>query len=312
MFYMENIYSRLYPIYPIDDQKSSPVTFTLSLLFSIPFVFHEDRDIQCQVYSNIASLSEHYKFPVFLFLLRMLQSTEDPCLITHIFRDVLLKLADTNDPVMSSKILQVLLSAIPSNESSVVASLAVKALGQLYQRQPRVWQELKRVFSDWVLRRKSGSVRRKVDLTQTGPIKMELAILTTMRDVVAFRPRECAPDILPMAVSLLQSCPNLSMASLSILMHIINLSVEANLAEPRSIWQVTVVYLAMFAAEQGTPKSNLLIKQLCRFYAMAGARDDRKLLHIMGLDISNMSCISIRILLAVQTNLADRLSFTSY
>ncbi|KAI8375120.1 hypothetical protein BD560DRAFT_422676 [Blakeslea trispora] len=266
MMYLDKIYTHTYP----ECSSESPLEQTFHLLFSFPFIFDEDMDHQCQVYTTMVHLSGDYKFPLFLFLLRQLQSSHHPRLITHLLGDVLLQLADTDDPIMTTKVLQVLLSAIPSDASSAMASLAVRALGRLYQRQPRVWQELKRVFSEWILRRKSSSTVRRKGVDREA-IQMELAILTTMRDVCRFRPHQCAPDILPMAVSLLQSCSDLSMASLSILMNIINQSVQAGLAEPRSIWQIAVVYLAMFAAEQGAV---VLLKEVCQFYALAGARDD--------------------------------------
>ncbi|RCI03918.1 hypothetical protein CU098_000747, partial [Rhizopus stolonifer] len=279
--YLNKLYQNMPPVLEAGYNTGSEDTLALNMLFSTPFVYSQDQLVQCTVYTRMAELTclqeTCYKFPLFLFLLRMLRvSFANPRLVTHIFRDVLPMLANTNDPTITSKILQVVLSAISAGGNSSMAILAVKSLAHLYQRQPRVWQELKKVFSEWVLRRKSGTVRRKIDLTKTGPTKMELAILTTMRDVCALRPRECAPDILPMVISLLQSCQDLSMASLSLLLTIINHCVKTGLAEPRSIWNVSVVYLAMFAMEQGTQRSELLVQQVCAFYAIAGARNDSK------------------------------------
>jgi len=210
-----------------------------------------------------------------LFLLRMLRAWfDEPRLVAHLFKDVVPLLTDPNDPTITSKVLQVVLSSISSGDT--MASLGVKALAHTHQRQPRVWQELKKVLAEWVLRRKSGTVRRKVDLTVSGPIKLELAVLTTMRDVCKTKPRECAPDVLPMVMSLLQTCQDLSMASLSILMTTINHCIKAGLVEPRSIWNIAVVYLAQFAVDQGTQKSALLVQELCKFYSIAGSRNDGK------------------------------------
>lgn len=257
--------------------EASLADTTLTLLFTTPFVFSGD-ETACEAYSRIARLTSvirpSYKFPALLFFLRgMHVSSGNALIITHLFNQVIPSLVDVNDPVITSKVLQVILTSI-SGQDSAMTSLGVKALGRTYELQPRVWQELKKVFAEWVLRRKSGTVRRKIDLTKTGPIKMELAVLTTMRDVCKTRPKECAPDVLPMVISLLQTCQDLSIASLSIMVDIINSCVEAGLVESRSIWNITVVYLAQFALEQGVEKSLLLTKQLCRFYAIAGARND--------------------------------------
>lgn len=270
---------------PIMESKYSATAdsvLTLTLIFSAPFVFFGDNE--CIIYSRIAEISSVietcYKFPILLFFLRRLHASSGNALVvTHILKDVIPTLVDVNDPIITSKVLQVILTSINNSGSSdsAMASLGIKALAHTHELQPRVWQELKKVFAEWVLRRKSGTIRRRIDLTKTGPIKMELTVLTTMRDVCKNRPRECAPEVLPMIVSLLQTCQDLSMASLSIMVDIINTCLQTGLVEARSIWNIAVVYLAQFSLDQGVDKSSLLVKQLCRFYSIAGAKDDSKL-----------------------------------
>lgn len=252
----------------------------LNILFSTPFVHSEDEEVQCRIYSyiqEIISVLTIYKFPAFLFLLRVLNlNCDNPRVVTHIFTKVIPKLASTDDPIMTSKVLQVILSCISSGQNSSMACLGVKALEKTFRKQTRVWQELKRVFTEWVLRRKSVTLRRRIDLSNTGPIKMELAILTSMRDLCKDKPKECASDILPLVISLLQSCQDLSMASLSLIVSIINHCVNAGFVEPRSIWSIVVVYLSQYAFDHGIKNSILLVKRLCEFYSIAGARNDSK------------------------------------
>lgn len=283
--HLEYVYSECQA--PILDSKyntAADSVLTLTLLFSAPFVFSQDNE--CLIYSRIAEIScmieTCYKFPILLFFLRRLHaSSGNALMVTHILKDVIPTLVDVNDPIITSKVLQVVLTSINNSGSSdsAMASLGIKALAHTHELQPRVWQELKKVFAEWVLRRKSGTVRRRIDLTKTGPIKMELTVLTTMRDACKTRPRECAPDVLPMVISLLQTCQDLSMASLSIMVDIISTCVQTGLAEARSIWNIAVVYLAQFALDQGVDKSTLLVKQLCRFYSIAGVKDDGRTCH---------------------------------
>ncbi|GAN03098.1 hypothetical protein MAM1_0034c02549 [Mucor ambiguus] len=268
LVYLEGFYNGTIPVFNQGYNAGPDTTLTLNILFSTPHVYDADLDTQCIVLSRITELSSlveaSCKFPMLLFLLRILRASfDEPRLIAHLFKDVIPILADPNDPTLTSKVLQVVLSSISSGDT--MASLGVKALAHTHQRQPRVWQELKKVFAEWVLRRKSGTVRRKVDLSVTGPIKLELAVLTTMRDVCKTKPRECAPDVLPMVMSLLQTCQDLSMASLSILLTTINHCITAGLVEPRSIWNIAVVYLAQFAADQGTQKSALLVQEFLKY-----------------------------------------------
>ncbi|KAI7891869.1 uncharacterized protein EV154DRAFT_419668 [Mucor mucedo] len=301
---------------PILDSGYNTATdsvLTLNLIFSVPFVFFADNE--CLIYSRIAEISSIigtcYKFPILLFFLRRLHaSSGNAVVVTHILKDVIPTLVDVNDPIITSKVLQVILTSINNSGSndSAMASLGVKALAHTHNLQPRVWQELKKVFAEWVLRRKSGTVRRRIDLTKTGPIKMELTILTTMRDVCKSRPRECAPDILPMVISLLQTCQDLSMASLSIMVDIINTCVQTGLVEARSIWNIAVVYLAQFSLDQGVEKSSLLVKQLCRFFSIAGAKDDVTEAYLQFKE----SLLKDYILPLIQSNNEDAVSYAVY
>ncbi|CEG67181.1 hypothetical protein RMATCC62417_03647 [Rhizopus microsporus] len=278
--YILSFCSNEMPKVDILSKNLSSTSVTLSLLFLTPFTLDDDTQVQCKALSALSELSflqtGCYKFPVLLYLLHVIRrSSGKSDTLLHIFHHVLPSLSSTNDPIITSKVLQIILSIIHTEDNDLsMASLGVRALVQVYERQPRVWQELKKVFTDWVLRRKSVTLRRKVDLSVTGPIRLELSVLTSMRDVCQLHPRECAPDILPMVISLLQACQDLSMASLSIIMSIICTCVEAGFVEPRSIWSITVVYLARFALDAGTKRSLLLIKQLCRFYALAGDKDE--------------------------------------
>lgn len=257
--------------------RAAVVTLELNLIFCAPFVHSDNQDIQRRIYDHMAETADSYKFPVFLFFLRSLRSNSDnPAIVARIFKQAIPRLASQEDPIMTSKILQVILSAISSGASSSMACLGVQALLQTYMLQPRIWQELKRVFTEWILRRKSVTLRRRIDLSNTAPIKMELAILTSMRTVCKWRSRQCAPDVLPMVISLLQSCQDLSMASLSIITTIINDCVRFGFVEARSVWNIAVVYLAQYAFDQGIKKSSLLVEQLCEFYSIAGAKSDSK------------------------------------
>ncbi|CAO3663134.1 unnamed protein product [Rhizopus stolonifer] len=263
----------------LSNKSLSNTSKDLGLLFKIPYTLSDDTQIQCKALTELSDLSvaqeTSYKFPTLLFLLHIIRhSSKKPTTLLHIFYHILPSLADANDPVITSKVLQIITSVIHTEADTSLAALGVRSLAVVCERQPRAWQELKKVFTDWILRRKSRTLRRKIDLSVTGPTKLELAVLTTMRDMCKSKPRECAPDILPMIISLLQSCQDLSMASLSLIMDIVCTCVEAGFVEPRSIWSIVVVYIAQFSLDTGIERSLLLAKQLCRFYALAGDKDE--------------------------------------
>ncbi|KAI9255310.1 hypothetical protein BY458DRAFT_520410 [Sporodiniella umbellata] len=263
----------------VPNKSISDVSKDMDLLFTTPSTLSDDTKKQFQALNNLSSLcstnTTNYKFPVLLYLLHIIRhSSEKPSTLLHVFHKILPSLTDSNDTIITSKVLQIIISVISTENDTPLAALGVRSLAAVCKRQPRVWQELKKVFTDWISRRKSRMLRRKIDLTMTGPIKVELAVLTTMRDMCQFKPEEYASDVLPMAISLLQSCQDLSMASLSLIMDIICTCIETGFVECRSLWSIVVVYLAQFSIDAGIERSLLLVKQLCRFYALAGEKDE--------------------------------------
>lgn len=265
---------------PIPSHTSS---YVLALLFNTPLALSNDVTIRHQHLSRLAQIayspcsSTHsFRFPVFLLLLFLMRShdkTSTESLI-FIFHHILPSLVDPNDPTITSKILQLILPMIRGSQTSrdtVMSSIAFKVLVKLYERQPRIWQELKKVLANWTVHRKS-----MTNVNKEGVIRMELAVLSSMRDLCRTRARECAQDILPMLISLLQTCTNISDASITLIVQAISACVRAGLAEPRSIWTVAVAYIADYALQCDVDKVALLWKSLCEFFEIVGDKDEGK------------------------------------
>ncbi|KAI8081389.1 uncharacterized protein BX664DRAFT_376091 [Halteromyces radiatus] len=267
-----------------------------SILFYVPLLFSIDESIRLTSLSNIVDLVNRtsgqtsLKFPmllVFIYLMRHPVATTETLL--HILHHSIPSLVSTNDPITTTKILHVALSLTHgTNDSSTLAnvlshttrettmsSIGLKVLVKLHDKQPRIWQELRKVLSDWILRRKSNNGRgSSIEIDQTGSTQMEIAILTTMRDLCQTHPRDCAPDILPMLISLLQTCQYVHVASLSIIVQTMCACIRAGMAEPRSLWLVAISYIAQFAMNLPTDQASLLLRRLCEFFNLAGKKDD--------------------------------------
>ncbi|KAG0173711.1 hypothetical protein DFQ30_007162 [Apophysomyces sp. BC1015] len=212
-----------------------------------------------------------YKFPVLLVLLHLTRNNvTTPDTLLYIFHHIIPLFVDRNDPTTTSKVLQIVLSVISGD--TAMSNVGVKVLTKIYERHPRIWPELKRLLADWVLRRKSASARLSTDPTH---IQVELTMLTTMRDLCRHRPRECAQDVLPMLLSILQACQDLSFSSLSIIVETVCACVSAGMAEARSIWIIAIQYIAKYAMDTGdNGASSHLLQKLCGFFAMAGDKDE--------------------------------------
>ncbi|ORZ00078.1 hypothetical protein BCR42DRAFT_429905 [Absidia repens] len=235
-----------------------------SILFCVPLLFNK-----------AASIRKIY----LCHMVKLLDSVQEQTSLNSL----------TNDPVTTTKILHITLSLIHgTNDSStlvnalsrstretIMSSIGLKIMAKLHEKQPRIWQELRKVLSDWILRRKSNNGRgSSTDVDKTGSIQMDLAVLTTMRDLCQNHPRECAADILPMLISLLQTCQYVHVGSLSIIVQTMCACVNAGMAEPRSLWLVALRYIAQFARDLPVEQSGLLLRRLCEFFEIVGKKED--------------------------------------
>ena len=258
-----------------------------ALLFTVPRVISNDTAVRHAALSRVANVSLQLReascsLPVLYLLLHVVSHpVSTPDTLIHILRVVMPSLIQVNDTVTTTAILRIALSIIYGNASGVqsvrettMASLGVKFLYEIHGRHSRVWQELKKALSGWILRRKSRTVRSS---TTQGQVEMELSVLTTMRDLCIHRPSECAQDILPMVISLLQSCLDLNLASTTLLIQTICACVQAGLAEPRSIWTLAMSYIARYAETIEQDKAWILWESICSFFALVGKNDEGKI-----------------------------------
>lgn len=276
-----------------DTTPLNKVSLAHSLLFTTPYVFNNEVAIRHKSMNRLSALSStstdmhSFKFPVFMLLLYLMRSHNAIAGDTflYIYHTVFPSLVDLNDPVTTSKILQVILPMVQGTfqiqaRDSTMAAIGFKVLVKMFERQPRVWHELKRVIANWILHRKSATRPE-----EKGAVQMELAVLTSMRDLCKHHSRQTAQDLLPMAISLLQTCTNLNIASLAVIVQIMNACIRAELAEPRSLWTVAISYIAVFAKELPVHQSIVLWQSLCDFFSIVGDRDEGTTFLITLIDI---------------------------
>ncbi|KAI8333863.1 hypothetical protein BC941DRAFT_454668 [Chlamydoabsidia padenii] len=282
----------------VDSKQQSPetVSYTHSILFCVPLLFNNNASIRVTYLDEIVHLlngsqeQTSLKFPVLMVLIYLMQhSAVTTDTLLYILHHSIPALVSTNDPVTTTKILHITKSLIHGTKDltslmntlshttreTTMSSIGLKIMEKLHDKQPRIWQELRKVLSDWILRRKLNNGRGNLtEIDKTGSTQMELSILTTMRDLCLHHPRECAPDILPMLISLLQTCQYVHVGSLSIIVQAMCACVNAGMAEPRSLWLVAVSYIAQFGLQVPVDQSSLLLRRLCEFFEITGKKDD--------------------------------------
>ncbi|CAO3637011.1 unnamed protein product [Cunninghamella echinulata] len=275
---------------------------TLAILFCVPLLFNDDFTIRHTQLSQVVHLSTHVqdlgylKFSILLILLHLMRhpvATSDTLL--YILKTAIPSLASVNDPITTTKTLQITLSLVHGQQNSssmtqalshtsretTMISIGIKVLTQLCDTNPRIWQELKKVISDWVLKRKSNQGRgSNIEIDKTGTIQVELSILTTMRELCISHPQEYGSDILPMLISLLQTAQYVHVGSLSIMMQVMCACIQSGLTEPRSMWLVAISHIARFAMGLSTEQSSLLLRRLCGFFKIVGEKDENSEIYI--------------------------------
>ncbi|KAI8075068.1 hypothetical protein BC940DRAFT_287357 [Gongronella butleri] len=271
-------------LYVSDSAGSIPVDGDgVTLLMSMPAVFSTDDGIAMQaaraIVHQAGSLQPSPKWPILLTFMYLLRQRDLASVrLQPLFLDAIPALAHVNDPVITTKTLQLTLSMIQyrpatigvAPSSTALTHLGVKALTRLFDHQPRIWPELRKVLADWALRVSTASFTAP----RQGDLETDMAILATMRHLCTRHADTCATDILPMVIAWLQAARYVHCATLALAVQILAACVRANLAEPRSLWLVAVSHIAKLAHHQPIASASLLLRRLCEWMAIVGERDE--------------------------------------
>ncbi|POG65922.1 hypothetical protein GLOIN_2v402144 [Rhizophagus irregularis DAOM 181602=DAOM 197198] len=160
------------------------------------------------------------------------------------------------------------MSLTQDKSTTRLEAIRIRVLYKLWLRQRRCWKSLRFILSDWVRNRKL----QVGENTKSVSFEVEVAALTTMRDIFKTKMREYTEELVPFISNLLQSVvlhPN----SLCLIIESLNLFTETEIIDPRAIWSVLMSYIA-----DSVMKSNnldvQLIARLCRFYQLVAQMGD--------------------------------------
>ncbi|CAB5373170.1 unnamed protein product [Rhizophagus irregularis] len=257
-------------IFRIDNPK-----LPFAPLFHISYLFHNKENIRIQALDAIISLidentllAQSKKFPIFLLLLFILRNDLSSSIHLHILHHSLPSLVSPKDPIITTKVLKFTMSLTQDKSTTRLEAIRIRVLYKLWLRQRRCWKSLRFILSDWVRNRKL----QVGENTKSVSFEVEVAALTTMRDIFKTKMREYTEELVPFISNLLQSVvlhPN----SLCLIIESLNLFTETEIIDPRAIWSVLMSYIA-----DSVMKSNnldvQLIARLCRFYQLVAQMGD--------------------------------------
>ncbi|CAO3564774.1 unnamed protein product [Mortierella alpina] len=248
---------------------------TLASLVLTTFMFHPDEHKRISAIVQQAQVEEGRLVTLVLFIY-VLRVDPSPLVKLQLLQEAIPSLVSSKDETVTAKVLRTVLTLIhgvpnaPTGakiKSSHMGAVGVRILFLIWKRQPRVWKTLRHVIHEWV------EARPRLFKT---PVKgdpeydMEVAILATIRDICAVDAAGYAEVMIPFLASLLGSV-ELYASSICTIIETMNLTVEANVVEPRAAWNVLLCHVAEHAMKTRHPG---LLHEMCAFYGIVGSRSE--------------------------------------
>ncbi|KAG0341238.1 hypothetical protein BG000_009781 [Podila horticola] len=215
---------------------------TLSSLTLTTFMFHPDENKRIAAITEQAQVEDGRLVTLVLFIY-LLRVDTSAVVKLHLLQEAIPSLVTSKDEIVTAKVLRTILTLIngvpnaPTGSkiaSSHMGAVGVRILFLIWKRQPRVWKTLRHVIHEWVENRPR---LFKTPLKGEPEYDMEVAVLTTIRDICAYDAAGYAEVLIPFLASLLRSV-ELYASSICTIVETMNLTVEANVVEPRADTQV--------------------------------------------------------------------------
>ncbi|KAF9576772.1 hypothetical protein EC968_003279 [Mortierella alpina] len=248
---------------------------TLASLVLTTFMFHPDEKKRIHAILQQAQVEEGRLVTLVLFIY-VLRVDPSPLVKLQLLQEAIPSLVSSRDETVTAKILRTILTLIhgvpnaPTGakiKSTHMGAVGVRILFLIWKRQPRVWKTLRHVIHEWV----EGRPRLfKTPVKGDPEYDMEVAILTTIRDICATDAAGYAEVLIPFLASLLGSV-ELYASSICTIIETMNLTVEANVVEPRAAWNVLLCHVAEHAMKSRHPG---LLQEMCVFYGIVGSRSE--------------------------------------
>ncbi|KAG0267076.1 hypothetical protein BG011_009148 [Mortierella polycephala] len=238
----------------------------LSSLIYTTFMFHPAENVRIEAMTQQMQVEDGRLVTLVLFIY-LLRVDPAPSVKLHLLQEAIPSLVTSKDEMVTAKVLRTILTLIngvpnaPSGSKIMnthMGAVGVRILFLIWKRQPRVWKTLRHVIHGWVENRPR---LFKTPLKGEPEYDMEVAVLTTIRDICAFDAAGYAEVLIPFLANLLGSV-ELYASSICIIIETMNLTVEANVVEPRA---------AEYAMKTRHP--GMLI-EMCVFYGIVGSRSE--------------------------------------
>ncbi|KAK3826574.1 MAG: hypothetical protein JOS17DRAFT_776413 [Linnemannia elongata] len=248
---------------------------TFASLILTTYMFHPDESKRIDAMTRQAQVEEGRLVTLVLFIY-VLRVDSSPVVKLHLLQEAIPSLVTSKDEVVTAKVLRTILTLIhgvpnaPSGTKIMnthMGAVGVRILFLIWKRQPRVWKTLRHVIHSWV---ESRPRLFKTPLKGEPEYDMEVAVLATIRDVCAYDAAGYAEVLIPFLANLLGSV-ELYASSICTIIETMNLTVEAQVVEPRAAWNVLLCHVGEHASKTMHPG---MLQEMCIFYGIVGSRSE--------------------------------------
>ncbi|KAG0061848.1 hypothetical protein BGZ89_011126 [Linnemannia elongata] len=248
---------------------------TFASLILTTYMFHPDESKRIDAMTRQAQVEEGRLVTLVLFIY-VLRVDSSPLVKLHLLQEVIPSLVTSKDEMVTAKVLRTILTLIhgvpnaPSGAKIMnthMGAVGVRILFLIWKRQPRVWKTLRHVIHSWV---ESRPRLFKTPLKGEPEYDMEVAVLATIRDICAYDAAGYAEVLIPFLANLLGSV-ELYASSICTIIETMNLTVEAQVVEPRAAWNVLLCHVGEHASKTMHPG---MLQEMCVFYGIVGSRSE--------------------------------------
>ncbi|RHZ54170.1 hypothetical protein Glove_429g24 [Diversispora epigaea] len=258
------------------DSISENIFMKMNLtLFSVPYLFHHEIKMRIHTLDHLNSICENnisQKFPIFLLFLYILRNDNSSLIHLHILYHSLPSLISINDPAISSKIIKIANSLIPEegdDKKTKLHDVGIRMLHKILIKDKKIWKYLRFILIKWVRKRK---LIVHEAYTSNEEFELEIAVLSTIRDICKSDGKDYAVELIPFISTLLQSVV-LHPKSLCLIIETLNACVEANVVGIRAVWNILLVHVT--EAIRKSKKFNFdIISRLCEFYKLVAKNNE--------------------------------------
>ncbi|KAK3819580.1 MAG: hypothetical protein J3Q66DRAFT_399029 [Benniella sp.] len=236
---------------------------TLSSLIFTTSMFHPDENRRIAAASRQAQVEGGQLVSLVLFIY-MLRVDSSPAVKLHLLQEAIPSLVTAKDEVATARVLRIILTLINGVPNAPAGSkflnthmgaVGVRILFLIWKRQPRIWKTLRHVIHGWVESR-----LRLIKTPKKGDAE----------DICAIDAAGYAEVLIPFLANLLGSV-ELYASSICTIIETMNLTVQANVVEPRGAWNVLLCHVAEHAMKSSHTG---MLQEMCVFYGIVGSRSE--------------------------------------